>query len=71
MSQNKTIRDTDVLSHLMNEEKSWSEDIRIFSWFANDQIPTFFLPLLRAYQRVCNRLLRDPRDIIFVTHILW
>lgn len=68
----KIIRDPDVVSFLNNPPKGDPEEyIRAFSWFANDSVPQVLQPLLKQYLNLSKSLLRDTRDVIFVTHIIW
>lgn len=44
---------------------------RAFSWFPNSAVPTLLQPLLKFYIEWTREFLSDPRDTIFVTHILF
>ncbi|KAJ2999570.1 hypothetical protein HDV02_002535 [Globomyces sp. JEL0801] len=45
--------------------------VRAFSWFPNSSVPERLQPLLQAYIRWTSTFLADPRDTIFVTHIIF
>jgi hypothetical protein len=44
---------------------------RAFSWFANASVPPALQPLLQKYIAWTHTFLADPRDTIFVTHVLF
>jgi hypothetical protein len=68
----KFIRDPDVVSHLEKCPDGDPEDyIRAFSWFSNDSVPMFLQSLLKRYLTLSKKVLRDERDVIFLTHIMW
>ncbi|KAJ3273390.1 hypothetical protein HDV01_004460 [Terramyces sp. JEL0728] len=48
-----------------------SEFNRAFSWFANKQVPAALQPLLQSYVRWTQGFLNDPRDTIFISHIIF
>lgn len=65
-------RDPDILEALSHSQKGTPAPyFRAFSWFANEDVPLVLQPLLKGYIKVSNGLIRDPRDVIFVSHILW
>lgn len=43
---------------------------RAFSWFPNKAVPKILQPLLEEYVSWTQTFLADPRDTIFVTHII-
>lgn len=45
--------------------------IRAFSWFSNASVPSPFQPALQAYIEWTHGFLADPRDTIFVSHIIF
>jgi hypothetical protein len=64
------LRDEDVVQHLDKDPAGEKEEyIRAFSWFPNSAVPTMLKPLLDGYLVLTRKVLRDPRDAIFVTHI--
>ena len=69
--ERKIIRDEDVVSFLEKDPVGVPEEyIRAFSWFSNESIPSVLQPLLKSYLAVSALLLRDKRDVIFLTHII-
>ncbi|KAJ3369342.1 hypothetical protein HDU91_007310 [Kappamyces sp. JEL0680] len=44
--------------------------VRAFAWFPNSALPAFLQPLLVAYIKWTQTFIADPRDTIFVSHIL-
>ena len=67
----KIIRDEDVLACLDKmPEGDVEEYIRAFAWFPNEAVPMLLQPLLKSYLKLSQSLLRDKRDVIFVTHII-
>jgi hypothetical protein len=67
------IRDPSIAPLLMAPKApkgSPREYVRAFSWFSNESVPSWAQPLLKSYVSSVTPLLRDPRDVIFVTHIL-
>jgi hypothetical protein len=68
----KIIRDPDVVSLLDKVPEGDPEEyIRAFAWFSNDSVPMLLQPLLESYLRLSEKVLRDKRDVIFLTHIIW
>jgi hypothetical protein len=66
------VLDDNILSYLDNKEniKKFEQTVRVFSCFPNSKVPQALQPILNAYIALFTPLLRDPRDIIFVTHII-
>jgi hypothetical protein len=68
----KIIRDPDVVSLLDKVPEGDPEEyIRAFAWFSNDDVPVLLQPLLQSYLKLSEKVLRDKRDVIFLTHIIW
>ncbi|KAJ3253789.1 hypothetical protein HK103_005276 [Boothiomyces macroporosus] len=44
---------------------------RAFSWFANKDVPSVLQPLLQQYVKWTQTFLVDPRDTIFISHIIF
>jgi hypothetical protein len=47
------------------------EFVRAFSWFRNSSVPSYLQPLLKSYIKWTHTFIADPRDTIFVSHILF
>lgn len=45
--------------------------VRAFTSFANTDLPLFLQPLLKSYISWAQQYLADPRDVVFITHIIW
>ncbi|KAL2914384.1 hypothetical protein HK105_206156 [Polyrhizophydium stewartii] len=45
--------------------------VRLFGWFAPEDIPAFLRPAVAAYASAAATLVQDPRDIIFVTNMVF
>lgn len=68
----KLLRDPDVVSCINNPPQGEPEEyVRAFSWFPNESLPHLLQPLLKLYLNWSESLLRDKRDVIFITHIIW
>jgi hypothetical protein len=72
--QRALVRDPNIGKVLTAAEplssKSPAAYLRAFAWVANEDVPAVFQPLLRSYLSLTAQVLRDPRDVIFVSHIL-
>ncbi|KAI8920448.1 fatty acid desaturase-domain-containing protein [Entophlyctis helioformis] len=56
---------------IAKQDVALDDDLRIFGWFATADIPAALMPLVRAYRSWAATLVADPRDIIFVTYMLF
>jgi hypothetical protein len=75
------IRDTEVYGLSMKKldgklDKQYTEPVdsqfvRAFSWFSNKAVPELLQPLLQKYIAWTHTFLADPRDTIFVSHVLF
>jgi hypothetical protein len=67
----KIIRDEDILAYIDKIPECEAElYIRAFSWFPNESVPMVLQPFLKSYLELSQFLLRDKRDVIFLTHII-
>jgi hypothetical protein len=81
MPNRKPIRDTELYELSMKKLEGTLENQylqpadptynRAFSWFANSSIPPTLQPLLQKYISWTHTFLADPRDTIFVSHVLF